>query len=369
MADSSIQASPSKEAQAARGSLKIFLGYAPGVGKTFAMLQEGNRRMRRGQDLVVGFVDSKGREDLKHELEDFEQVPPLANGEMNVAAVLERKPSVVLVDDLEHTNAAGSERPRRWQDVEAVLNSGISVLCTLGVQNLESLNDHIRDITGLTVTDTIPDQILHGADEIELVDLTPRALINRLHRGAVFPNRKIDEQTEAFFREGNLNALREIAMREAAGRVDEDVAAYRKDKHIERPWATNDRVLICITPNRNSLRLIRKGWRVGQRLHGDVVAVHVESGPLSDSEAKILKDDFALAQRLGIRTVTLRGDVAEQLIKYAKENSITQLLLGHPDRSRMSELFKPSLVTELAKALRTVDITLVAAEVDQTGKH
>jgi two-component system sensor histidine kinase KdpD len=194
------------------------------------------------------------------------------------------------------------------------------------------------------------------------VDLTPRALINRLERGVVFPGRDPDQATADFFREGNLSALREIAMREAAGRIDEDLTAYRKVKNIERPWATNDRIMICISPNKNSLRLIRKGWRMGQRLRGDVVALHVEAGALSEQESKILKDDFSLAQRLGIKTVTLRGNVAQALIKYAKENSITQILLGHPERSRMKEVFQASLVSELTRALRTVDITLVAAE-------
>lgn len=349
---------------ATRGHLKIFLGYAPGVGKTFSMLEEAHRRKRRGQDLIIGIIDSRGRAETLEEAKDLEQIPLDSHSELNVEAVLKRHPEVLLVDDLEHTNAAGGQRQRRWQDVEAVLNAGISVLTTLGVQNLESLNDQIKDITGIIVTDTVPDQLLHSADEIELVDLTPRALINRLDRGVIYPHKTMDSETLSLFREGNLNALREIAMREAAGRVDEDLTAYRKVKNIEKPWATSDRVMICISPNKNSLRLMRKGWRMGQRLRGDVVAVHVEQAALNENESKILKDDFALAQRLGIRTVTLRGSVAQELIKFAKENSVTQLLLGHPERSKMQELMRPSLVSELARALRTVDITLVAAEVE-----
>jgi two-component system sensor histidine kinase KdpD len=185
----------------------------------------------------------------------------------------------------------------------------------------------------------------------------------------VFPEQTSDPTVIAFFREGNLSALREIAMREAAGRIDEDLTQYRKTKKIERPWATNDRVMICITANRNSLRLIRKGWRMGQRLHGDVVAVHVETSVLSETEQKILQDDFSLATRLGITTVTLKGPVAQQLIKYAKDNSITQILLGHPDRSRVKDLLKPSLINELSRELRTVDFTLVAAEVEAAQNH
>jgi two-component system sensor histidine kinase KdpD len=369
MADSPAPSITNADLKSPRGILKIFLGYAPGVGKTFQMLEEAHRRKRRGQDVVIGVIDPKGRSETSEEITDLEAAQTGPTGELNVSQLLQRKPGVVLVDDLEHTNAAGSERPKRWQDVEVLLREGINVLATLGVQHLESLNDHIRDITGVTITDTLPDQILHSADEIELVDLTPRALINRLERGVVFPGKEDEAANSAFFREGNLSALREIAMREAAGRVDEDLSAYRKDKNIEKPWATNDRVMICISPNRNSLRLIRRGWRVGQRLHGEVVAVHVESGALSESETKILKDDFALAERLGIRTVTLKGQVAEQLIKYAKDSSITQILLGHPERSKVQGIFKTNLVTELARALRTVDITLVAPEQEAAAGH
>ncbi len=369
MPDSTLSSPGKADLKSPRGLLKIFLGYAPGVGKTFQMLEEAHRRKRRGQDVVNGVIDAKGRSETEEESADLEHIPLNAKGELNVPAIIERRPSVVLVDDIQHTNAPGSERPKRWQDVEILLCEGINVLATLGVQNLESLNDQIRDITGVAVPDTVPDQILHSAEEIELVDLTPRALLNRLDRGVVFPGRETDADNMAFFREGNLSALREIAMREAAGRVDEDLSAYRKVKNIEKPWATNDRVMICVSPNRNSLRLIRRGWRVGQRLRGEVVAVHVEETNLSEQEAKILKDDFALAERLGIRTVTLRGNVAQQLIKYAKENSITQILLGHPERSRMQEVLRANLVSELARALRTVDITLVAAENESGGKR
>jgi two-component system sensor histidine kinase KdpD len=365
MSSEVTQAPGSHSAPSGRGLLKIFLGYAPGVGKTFALLQEAHRRKRRGENVVIGIVDTKGRSEVSAELDEFEAIPTSPSNELNVPALIELMPSMVVVDDLEHRNNPGSERPHRWQDVEALLNSGISVLTTLGVQSLESLFDKIKDITGVEVQDTVPDHLIHGADEIELVDLTPKALLNRLDRGVVFPDHTLSEDEAMFFREGNLCALREIAMREAAGRVDEDMTAYRKEKHIEKPWATADRIMICISPTRNSLRLIRKGWRVGQRLRGDVVAVHVEQSGLSESESKILKDDFSLAQRLGIKTVTLRGQVEAELIRFAKENGITQILLNHPDRSRVQEIMRPYLVTELAKALRNVDIMLVASETEK----
>lgn len=345
-----------------KAELKIFLGFAPGVGKSYSMLDEARRRRKRGQDVVVGVVDDRGRQDTREALDSLERVPLLPNGEMDVDAILARKPSLVLVDDLHHRNAPGSRFERRWEEVDALVEAGINVLTTMNVSHLESLNDLVKDITGHPVEDTVPDRLLHSATEIELVDTTPKALINRYQRGVVFPNGDTDPRLKDFFREGNLVALREIAMREAAGRIDEDLDLYRKAKNIEKPWATSDRVMIAFSPNRGSLRLIRKGFRMGQRLRGEVVAVHVEESSLSEGERKILENDLALAQRLGIKTVTLKGEIAENLIRYAKEHNVTQLLMGHPERSRLQNLMRSSIVNEVARALPTVDITLVAAE-------
>jgi two-component system sensor histidine kinase KdpD len=347
------------------GKHKIFLGYAPGVGKTHAMLEEAQRRKLRGQDVVIGILETRGRRPVEELEEGLERIPPkLINGvpELDVDAIIARKPKVVLVDDLQHTNAPGSKNEKRWQDVDELLNAGFRVLSTVNVQHLESLNDSISDITGIPIKDTVSDQMLRNADEVEYVDLTPRALINRLDRGDIFPIDKVGSQIVSFFREGNLNALREIAMREAASHVDEDLAEYRKEKRIEKPWAAQDRVMICISSTRSALRLIRRGWRMGQRMHGEVLAVHVEDGPIGEKERKILEDDFKLAERLGIQTFTLRGELVPVLIDFAKERNVTQLILGHPQRNRFQEILKPGLLTELVKALRTVDILVVATE-------
>lgn len=344
------------------GELKIFLGFAPGVGKTYSMLDEARRRKKRGQEVVVGVVDDRNRPDTHEALDGLDRVPPLPTGEMDVDAILARHPSLVLVDDLHHRNAPGSRYERRWQEVEALREAGVAVLTTMNVSHLESLNDLVRDITGHVVEDTVPDRLLHTANEIELVDATPQALLNRYDRGTMFPNGEQPAKLKDFFRLGNLVALREIAMREAAGRVDEDLDEYRKDKNIAKPWATSDRVMIAISPNRGSLRLIRKGWRMGQRLRGEVVGVYVEEGGMDEGQKAILKSDLALAERLGIRTVSLKGEVAESIIKYAQEHNITQLLMGHPERSKLQNLTRRSIVQEVARALKTVDITLVAAE-------
>jgi two-component system sensor histidine kinase KdpD len=351
--------------QPGRGKHKIFLGFAPGVGKTFAMLDEAHRRQRRGQDTVIGIVETHERAPVADLLRDFERVPPRVSAgspELDLDAILARKPDLVIVDELEHANAPGSRNERRWQDVEELLASGINVLSTLNVSSLESLNDHVTDITGVKVEDTVPDRVLSEAYEVELVDLTPRALINRLERGDVYPGKSITDAQTSFFREGNLSALREIAMREAASHVDEDLVAYRQEKRIEKPWAAQDRVMICLSPTRSSLRLIRRGWRMGQRMHGDVIAVYVEDGPLGDREKKILADDFKLAEKLGIETVSLKGELAPSLINFAKERNVTQIIIGHPERSRIQEIMKASVLSELVRSLKTVDILVVATE-------
>jgi two-component system sensor histidine kinase KdpD len=347
------------------GKHKIFLSYAPGVGKTHAMLEEAHRRSKRGQDVVAGIIESQNRGPVKELVVGIEPIPPkIVNGtpELDVDAIIKRKPGVVLVDDLQHTNAVGSDREKRWQDVQVLLDAGIGVLSTVNVHHLESLNDNISDITGIKIKDTVPDQILRDATEVEYIDLTPRALINRLDRGDVYDVSRVTPEVVSFFREGNLNALREIAMREAASRVDEDLAEYRKDKRIERPWAAQDRVMICISSTRSALRLIRRGWRMGQRMHGEVLAVHVEDGPIGDRERKILADDFKLAERLGIQTFTLKGELAPTLIEFARERNVTQLIIGHPQRNRLQEILRPAVLAELVKALKTVDILVVATE-------
>jgi two-component system sensor histidine kinase KdpD len=347
------------------GKLKIFLGFAPGVGKTFALLDEAHRRLRRGQDTVIGIVEAHGRTPVTELIDGFDSVPPKVVGgqpELDVEALVARKPDLVVVDELEHANAAGSRNENRWQDVQDLLRSGINVLTTLNVASLETLTDHVEDITGIKIANTVPDRILAEAYEVELIDLTPRALINRLERGDIYPGTPVGPEESRFFREGNLAALREIAMREAASHVDEDLVEYRKEKRIEKPWAAQDRVMICLSSTRTSLRLIRRGWRMGQRMHGEVIAVHVEDAPLGERERKVLDDDFKLAERLGIETVMLKGELAPTLISFVNERNVTQLIMGHPNRSRLQSMMKPPVLNELIRALKTVDILIVATE-------
>jgi two-component system sensor histidine kinase KdpD len=356
------------------GRLKIFLSFAEGVGKTYAMLDEAHRRKTRGQDVVIGYVDTKGRPATEEQAQGFERMPTkhLRRGdwsteELDVDAITQRHPDLVLVDELAHSNAPGAKNPTRWQDVEDILDAGINVLATMNVQHLESLNDQIEDITGVHIEDTVPDQLLHKAEEIEMVDLTVRALLNRLERGDVFPQEAADPTTTKLFSESNLAALREIALREAAGRVDEDVLELRKEKRIQKPWQMHEKVMICISPSNPSMRLIRRGWRIAQRIHADIVAVYVDEGRLSEKQEKIVSDDFSLADRLGIKVVKLRGQAAEELIKYARENDITQVMIGHSNKSRFGSMVREPISTSLARELRTIDIHIVANEQPKPG--
>ncbi len=352
-----------------KGRLKIFLSFATGVGKTFRLLDEAKRRAKRGQDVVIGMIDPRKRQSTTEHMEGFEAIPPLQiqyGGReyetLNVDAIIKRHPFVVLVDDLEKKNPPGAGHEYRWQDVDQILEHGISVLTSMNVAHLESLNDKIADITGIRITDTVPDQLLHKAEEIEIIDATPRALINRLERGDIFPPEQIEHQKATWFKEETLSALREIAMREAAGRVDEDVNVYRKKKRIEKLWATNDRVLICVSPTRSSLRIVRRGWRMAQKMNADAVALFVEEKPPVEEEERILQDDFALAERLGIRVEKVKGKALDEIIRFCKDQNITQLVVGHSERTKLEQLTKGSLINDLVRELRTVDILVVADE-------
>jgi two-component system sensor histidine kinase KdpD len=357
-----------EEKERKRGRLKIFLGFAAGVGKTYEMLNEATRRKERGQDVVVGYVETHGRRGTEEQLGDLEIIPRkkidyrgATFEEMDTEAILKRHPRWVLVDELAHTNVPGAEREKRWQDVEALLDAGINVATTMNVQHLESLNDTVHDITGIWVRETVPDRLLHDAAEIKMVDITPRSLINRLERGDIYKADKVQQALQNWFREGNLSALREIALREVAHEVDEDVEAYRKERHVTETWATHDRVMVCISPDRTSLRLIRRGWRLAQRLRADISAVYVENKPPDETQKEILRNDFALADRLGVPVVTLHGDVAGEIIRYARENQITQIVVGHSDRTRAQELLHGSIINRLTRELRAIDILIVAA--------
>lgn len=361
-----------EERIASRGRLKVFMGFAAGVGKTYEMLQEATRRRERGQDVVIGYLETHGRKGTESQIGDLPAIPRKKIAyrgttfeEMDTDAILARHPHTVLVDELAHTNVPGSPREKRWQDIDVLLDAGINVLSTLNVQHLESLNDSVYEVTGVRVRETVPDHVLREADEFQMIDISPRALIHRLERGDIYKQDKVAQAKENWFREGNLAALREIALREIAHEVDEDVSAYRKQHHIEGPLATHDRIMVCISPTQSSLRLLRRGWRAAQRLKGEIVAVYVENRPPTEKQQEILRNDFALADRLKIPVTTLHGDVAAEIIRYARDNRMTQIVMGHSDRSRWQELLKGSIINQITHELRSIDILIVASNTEK----
>ncbi len=269
----------------ARGTLRIYLGAAPGVGKTFAMLNEGRRRDSRGTDVVVGFVETHGRPNTQAQIGDLEVVPRRTMThrgaqfeEMDVDAVIARKPEVALVDELAHTNVPGSRNEKRWQDVEEILDAGIDVISTVNVQHLESMNDVVEEITGIKQRETIPDSVVRAADQIEIVDMTPQALRRRMAHGNIYPAEKVDASLANYFREGNLGALRELALMWVADRVDEALAVYRETHGIARPWETRERVVVAITGAPGGDDVIRRAGADGcPRRGSQLLGVHVRS--------------------------------------------------------------------------------------------
>ena len=265
-----------------RGKLKIFIGYAPGVVKTYSMLNEGNRRFKRGQDVVAGYVEAHGREETDKQIGDLETIPLKEieyNGavmkEMNTEAIIARKPHIALIDELAHTNIPGSKYKKRYEDVEEILRHGINVITTMNIQHLESLNDVVRQITGITVRETIPDYIVERADEVVVIDITPNALQNRLQRGNIYKMEKVPQALKNFFRKGNLNALRELALRQTAEEVDEDLEEYMKEHGIRDTWRTVERVMVSISPSISAKKLIRRGARIAKRYKCEWVVVSV----------------------------------------------------------------------------------------------
>ncbi len=357
------------ERAAGRGRLKLFLGFAAGVGKTYEMLQEANRRkVESGQDVVIGYVETHKRKDTVAQLGCLDVIPRkeieykgTLFEEMDTDAILARRPQWVLVDELAHTNIPGSKHEKRYQDVMEILAAGINVESTLNVQHLESLNDTVYSITGVKVRETVPDWVLGAADEIVTIDITPRALINRLQRGDVYPTEKVPLALQNFFTEGNLSALREIALREVASEVDRSVQTYRTDQNISEAWQTHERVMVCISPDKPSGRLLRRGLRIAKRLRADIVAVYVPVGKPTLEQQKVLEDDFALAKRLDIRIERTAGqDVALALTEYARAHQVSQIVIGHSRRSRWQEFLKGSIINSLIRLSRGIDVLIVA---------
>ena len=358
------------------GTFRIYLGAAPGVGKTFAMLNEGRRRRSRGTDVIVGFVETHGRPSTEEQIGDLEVVPRKVieyKGstfeEMDVDAILARAPQVALVDELAHTNVPGSRNSKRCEDVQELLAAGITVISTLNIQHLESVNDVVEQITGVKQRETIPDAIVRSADQVELVDMAPEAIRRRMAHGNIYPPERVDAALGNYFRPGNLAALRELALLWVADRVEEGLADYSDRHGIERPWETRERILVAITGSDDGDRLIRRGARMAARAHGDLVAVHVSSldGGAQGSGAVLARQKL-LVEELGGTVKEVAGDdVGEALVAAAKSLNATQIVLGATRRSRYAELMRGSVINQVIRASGIgIDVHVISREESDT---
>ncbi len=361
----------------ARGRLKVFLGAAPGVGKTYAMLQTAQARRREGADVVVGVVETHGRKDTEALLEGLEIIPRWRTeykgrwlDEMDLDAILRRRPKLVIVDELAHTNAPGSRHPKRYVDVQELLSVGIDVYTTLNIQHVESLNDVVAKITRIRVRETVPDSIIDQADDIELVDLTPEDLIQRLQEGKVYIPQQAERAVRNYFQPGNLTALRELALRRTAQRVDEQMVTYMRAHAISGPWAAAERVLVCINEDPSCAAVVRHARRLADRLRAPWTAIHVETSRahrLSEAERDRIADALRLAQRLGGDAVTVPGpDIAASVVEYAQSNNFTHIIIAKSRRSRWSEWLRGSVTHELIRGAGDISVDVIADPKEQT---
>jgi two-component system sensor histidine kinase KdpD len=358
--------------QAAMAWRRIFLGYAPGVGKTYAMLREGRRRKDRGTDVVIGWVETYNRPHTIEAVGDLEIVPRrvilhqgVAVEEMDVDAVIARRPQVVLVDELAHTNVRGSKHPNRYQDVLDLQASGINVISSVNVQHLASLHETIRLLAGVTVNETLPDWVLDAADELEMVDQTPEALRKRLRHGNVQPKEQVQRALDGFFRVETLTALRELALRRMAQHTELKLVEHSHGSGARGPQPSTDTVLVCVTANGLAQPLVRRGVLLAQRLHARLVVLHVAPSnrtlPADGSTGyQETVRALQLARALGAEVITEpAGNVAETLARFATQLKATQIVLGESTRSWPRELFQGSVLREVLRRIKDVDVYIV----------
>src|SRR5436305_2773201 len=376
-----------------RGRLRVYLAAAAGAGKTYAMLNEGHRRESRGTDVVVGYVETHKRPQTQAQLGDLEVIPRkqvtyrgVTLEEMDTEAIIARHPTVVLIDELANTNVSGSKHPKRYQDVEEILDAGIDVVTTLNIQHLESLNDLVASITGVRVRETLPDWILDQADEVELIDISPHALRQRMKHGNIYPRERIQAALDNFFREGNLTALREMALRRTAEKTESQLQEYLTEHGIKESWSASERVLVGFDHRPHTREVIRDAWRLAHGLHADLIAVSIQpEGYLAfmsqligwlkhGSEAKRyreaalrrLEEHAVLAEDLGAEVIRTKSqDIARTLVEIARERQATQLVLGQPARSYWEELLRGPIINRVLRLSTDLDIHIVPRSRDE----
>jgi len=362
-----------KNQERTRGRFKIFLGYIAGVGKTYRMLQEANNLKNQGEDVVVGVVETHGRVETQALLEDLKVIPKkkieykgIILDEMDLDTILEQHPKIVLVDELAHTNIPGSRHIKRYQDVEELLNAGIDVYSTLNIQHVESIIDVVYQISHVKVEETVPDRILEFADEIELVDLPPEKLLERLREGKVYIPQKAEQAMQKFFRRGNLLALRELSLRYTAKQVDEAMRTYMERYAIRGPWPVGSRLLVGFSASPTSERLLRIAHRMAVDLDAEWYAAYVESPQqveINEAASNKLAKNINLAEELGAKIVALSGNIiADEIINFAKQKNINLIIAGLSHRSHLEEFFKGSVLNDLVKKSGAINVLIVGNE-------
>src|SRR6201994_4391533 len=357
------------------GKLKIFVGAAPGVGKTYEMLQSAQARLKAGADVVVGLVETHGRAETEALLQGLEVVPrkrleykDQTIEEMDLDALIARHPQIALVDELAHTNAPGSRHPKRYLDVEELLSRGIDVYTAVNIQHIESLNDVVAQITHVRVRETVPDSIFDRADAFELIDLTPDDLIQRLKEGKVYVPKQAERALEHYFSPGNLTALRELALRRTADRVDEQLLNHMQANAIAGPWAAGERILVCVSEDPRAAGAVRFAKRAADRVQAPWTAISIETRRsllLTDEQRDRLADTLRLAEALGGEAVTIPGvgrRIADDIIGFAQANNVTQIIIGKATRSRWFEIVRGSVVHELVRRAGNISVSVITGD-------
>jgi len=363
-----------------KGRLKIFLGYAPGVGKTYAMLNDAHVLKKRGVDVVVGFVETHKRPETEALLIGLEVLPTkkidykgIVLEEMDIDTILARKPAMVLVDEFAHTNAEGSRHPKRYQDIEELLENGIDVHTTVNIQHFESMNDSVAKITGVRMQETIPDTLFDRADEVQVIDIPWEELNQRLKEGKVYIPQQARHAIDNFFQRGNLFALRELMLTLVARKMDSDLLNYMKAKAIPGPWPTAEKLIVCVGPSPYAKQLIRKAYTIAKDTHAEWYAVYVLSTGLTEPSGRdkvYLTDALNLAEELGAKIITLTGnDIADEILRFAREKNVTRIVIGKPLRSMPVEFFKGSPVSRLLYAHSEFEIHLINPTTETKDKE
>lgn len=362
-----------EERRTKRGKLVVFFGAAPGVGKTYAMLEAARSERDLKRDVVIGVVETHGRYDTGALIIGLEMLPQrkvdhrgVTIEEFDLDGALARRPGLILMDELAHTNAAGSRHAKRWQDVGDLLDAGIDVYATLNVQHVESLNDVVAQVTGVVVRETVPDRVFEEATEVRLIDLPPDELLERMAKGKIYIPDQAGRAIENFFRKGNLIALRELALRSTAERVDAQMRVYKAAHGIKPLWPTTERILVCVSASPSSARLVRAARRMAASLHAPCIAAYVETPDslrMSNTDRRRLAENLRLAEQLGAEAVTLRGEsAAQETIRYAGIRNVTKIVIGKPTHPRWRDLVSPSFLDEIVRSSGDIDVYVISGD-------